>query len=156
RLLDAVPLGEAAWCGFGELGKDNNDPQNNPASAVNWGQERSIRAELIRWLCEDKEAAKHVHSKGICIGGAKIEGELDLSYVVLHGEFILSSCFVPYGLNLYSAEARRLDLSATWTGPVNLSELVVGGYVNLSSFSWNLGPFGWGFRAAGQVNLVAA
>jgi len=55
RLLQAAPEGKIAYCG---PNKDDDDPANNPADSITWGPERELRAELIRWLCVDRELSK--------------------------------------------------------------------------------------------------
>src|SRR5271157_6147452 len=62
KLLSAAPKGEAAFCG--PSGKDD-DPANDPAKADEWGSDREIRADLIRWLCVDRDAASAVDPRGI-------------------------------------------------------------------------------------------
>lgn len=36
------------------------DPSNDPAHADEWGAEREVRAELIRWLCVDPRARSSI------------------------------------------------------------------------------------------------
>src|ERR1022692_4949288 len=85
-LLQKAPAGVTAFCGAEE---DEDDPSlpgleaNNPAKAANWGPERHVRAELIRWLCVDRTAAAAVDPRGIKLCAAKLTGKLDLSYVTI-------------------------------------------------------------------------
>ena len=53
KLLRAAPAGETAWCGPTQQGFDS---ANDPRKADTWGPQRSIRAELLRWLCVEREA----------------------------------------------------------------------------------------------------
>ena len=55
KLLRAAPKGEVAFCGPNAL---DIEPANDPAKADQWGREREIRADLIRWLCVDRDAAR--------------------------------------------------------------------------------------------------
>jgi hypothetical protein len=47
RLLHSAPKGQLAMCGPNFDGKD---PANDPSNADGWGNDREIRAEVIRWL----------------------------------------------------------------------------------------------------------
>ncbi|MBU0717299.1 MAG: hypothetical protein KJ749_03545, partial [Planctomycetes bacterium] len=53
----------------------------DPAKANQWGSDRVLKADRIRWLCTDPEAVKYVQPhEGITIVGARIEGQLHLSH----------------------------------------------------------------------------
>jgi len=80
RLLLAVPTGAPAICG---PSADDNDPANDPTKAAKWSADRELRAELIRWLCVDLEVAKRVDPRGIQVHGAKVIGEMDLSFATI-------------------------------------------------------------------------
>src|SRR5215469_1592021 len=79
KLVRAAPNGEIAYCGPSH---DDNDPHNDPGKADQWGPERQIRAELIRWLCLDRRARDRV-DQGIFVHAAKIVGGLNLSFVTV-------------------------------------------------------------------------
>lgn len=49
---------------------------------------RTLRASLIVWLCTVREACSYLTHLGLSIKGAKIEGQLKLSFTIL--EFPLS------------------------------------------------------------------
>ena len=67
KLLHAALTGE-------EAPADLNAPENDPANAQSWGQDRAIRAALIQWLCFEPKAREQVHPFGIRAIGARIEG----------------------------------------------------------------------------------
>ena len=75
--LDKAASGETAICGPND---DDDDPQNDPRTAGHWGPSRTVRAEIVSWLCTDREANKIVHWKGIQIYGANLSGDIDLSH----------------------------------------------------------------------------
>src|ERR1700683_3703836 len=54
----------------GGLGANSTDPTNDPAHADQWGPEREIRADLIRWLCVDPDASRMVEPAGLRILGS--------------------------------------------------------------------------------------
>jgi hypothetical protein len=62
ELLHAAPKGGLALCGPNQT---NDDPVNDPSKAEEWGDERQIRADLIRWLCTDRDAKEKVDPRGI-------------------------------------------------------------------------------------------
>src|SRR6266849_10345943 len=80
KLLRAAPKGETAYCGPSER---DDDPNNDAANSNIWGSERWIRAELIRWLCVDRDAKDRVDPRGIRAHAARITENLDLSFVVV-------------------------------------------------------------------------
>jgi len=43
----------------------NDKDKDNPANAEAWGDERTLRVELILWLLSDVEAGIHLTEKGI-------------------------------------------------------------------------------------------
>ncbi len=111
KVLHAVARGEVAYCGPSD--KDD-DPANDPAKADEWGKERTIRANLIRWLCVDREASERIDPRGIQVHGAKIgslpeERDLDLSGADL--PFRLSFTFCNFDVPLMLADATILALS---------------------------------------------
>src|ERR1700680_2452647 len=71
-LLRAAHKGETAYCGPSER---DDDPNNDPASSEDWGSERWIRAELIRWLCVGRDAKDRVDPRGVRAHGARVTGE---------------------------------------------------------------------------------
>src|SRR5262249_5963578 len=76
RLLEYVDLdnehrGEWAVCG---TSADPRDPGNDPANAASWPVQRSVRADLVRWLIVNRAAAARVDPKGIRAVGARIVG----------------------------------------------------------------------------------
>src|SRR5262249_62300477 len=74
RLLEYVDIdnehrGDWAVCG---TSADPKDPSNDPANAASWPIQRSVRADLIRWLIVNRAAAARVDPKGIRAVGARI------------------------------------------------------------------------------------
>src|SRR5690348_10462596 len=88
-LLRAAIIGELAVCSS-NLRLD--DPANNPSNAEKWDADRSIRAELIRWLCVYKEAAQIVDPRGLQIFGAVIPDVLNLSFAAVPFPIMLAHC----------------------------------------------------------------
>ena len=143
KLLRAAPKGEVAWCG--PSAKDD-DPANDPAKADEWGPEREIRADLIRWLCVDRDAASAIDPTGIQIHAASVTGALDLSFVSVPFPLGLSRCRLTDDADLTSTDLPALGLA----GCRVLSVTADGANVKGSVFLRN------GFSAEGEVRLLGA
>ncbi len=120
--------------------------ENNPRKSATWGAPRTIRAQVIRWLCIDREGRNHIDPKGIRLDAARIDGQLDLEAVTIPFPLILTRCAIRDGMNLMFAETRLLSLVGSSSGAINGSGLVVHGHIML----------GDGFRAVGEVQVDRA
>jgi len=143
KLLRAAPKGEWAVCG---PNANDDDAANDPSTGDKWGAERAIRAELMRWLAVDREAAERVDPKDLQIYGAKITGEFDLSYAVVPFPLLLARCRLMENLSLINAQVPALALRGCWALSLNAEGIKVKGGVFL----------GEGFHAQGEVRLVGA
>jgi len=108
-LLQKVAAGEVADFTTGDPNVDD------PAKADGWGEERTLRAELIVWLCTNAAAAKHVTHRGIWTKGARIAGELDLSFTELHFPIIFERCVFENTISLIYAAAKTVAFFETRT-----------------------------------------
>ncbi len=128
--------------------KDDKDPKNDPANAdlLNWKRDRSVRADLIRWLCENRDAGKLVSANGIQLKSAWIDGNLDLSHVIIPFPLILTKCNIPDGIKLNSSELPLLILVGSHTGAINARGVVVRSDVLLSNE----------FHSTGEVDFYGA
>jgi hypothetical protein len=144
RLLRAAPKAppelSVAVCG---PNSQDNDPDNDPAKADDWGIERQIRAELIRWLCLDQEASKRVDPRGVQVYGAMIAGVLDLSFVTVPFPLYFDHCLMA-GSELAYVKIPALVLDSSLIGPFNAIGAEVNGTVLLT------------FSTASEVLLVGA
>lgn len=92
KLLESAESGTFAYCG--PPGRGPNDQENAVTQSCSWKSERQIRAELITWLCADREAKKFVHAKGLTLYCAKIIGKVDLRlFTVLFPLIFFQCCF---------------------------------------------------------------
>src|SRR6202043_4028031 len=89
---------------------DPDNPVNDPSKGASWGKERTIRADIVRWILTEPAASKYVHPSGIGIAGARIAGTLDLSYMTVTVPITLLDCAVPDGLDLSFAHIVSIDL----------------------------------------------
>lgn len=140
KLLRAAVGGDAAMCG------GQNEEENAPEHAQDWGHERTIRAELLRWLCADQRASSYVHPKGIQLWYAKVVDKLDLTLARVPFPIILKKCAIPDGVSLTGAETRLLDFGGSRTGPFMGDGLVVYGNLSLDD----------GFQVMGEARLIGA
>jgi len=141
KLLHSVTTGDVARCGH-----PTDDNQNNPESADSWGPERGIRAELIRWLCVNRDAANLIDPRGILIYAARIDGALDLSFASIGLRLHFARCRITDRINLRFAQLDGLAMNGSVTTGIDGDGLTVRGDVNLRN----------GFCARGEVRLLGA
>lgn len=142
KMMRAAPNGDWAYCGPSVEDKDNDPSKADKA----WGREREIRAEVIRWPCVDEKAKHEVDPKGIAVYGAKVTGELDLSYAIVPFPIVLAHCRLIEDAELLGAQLPLLYLQGSWVRAIWADGLVVKGDVFLSK----------GFHAEGEVRLPGA
>jgi hypothetical protein len=142
-MLRAAPKGERAQCG---PNFSDQDPANDPAHVETWGADRTIRAWLLRWLCVDSRAKMRVDPRGVQVHGARVYGELDMSFVVVPFPLGLWHCHLTHPANLISAEIPALSLAGCRIGMLLADCLVTKGNVFLRH----------GFLAEGRVQLCGA
>jgi sRNA-binding regulator protein Hfq len=143
NLLQAAPKGEFAVCG---PNMNDDDPANDPSKAEKWGEDRQIRADLIRWLCVDRQAKELVDPKGIQAYGAKIPDALDLSFVTVPFPLTLQHCRLMDETKLIGTEIPELNLEGSRVRSIGASRIHVKGSVFLHN----------GFRAEGEVRVLGA
>ncbi len=129
--------------------------ENDPNHAETWGRARTIRAKIIRWLCVDRDAIRHIDPAGIRIDAAKIDGQLDLKAVTVPFPLVLIYCSIRDGIQLRFAETRLLvfDGSSLATPAGNTERMALtadGIHVNGDVLLRR------GFQAEGAVLLLGA
>lgn len=141
KLLEAAPLGECAYCGPANKGPEA--PENDPAQAATWGKKREIRADLIRWLCINRETSNRIDSMGIQVAAAEISGTLNLSCVNVQFPLRFICCRFLEDMAFNEAVLRGLCLDHSWTKAVSADSVRVAGNVYLRN----------GFRTEGTVHI---
>jgi hypothetical protein len=111
-----------------------------------WPGTRDVRADLIRWLCIDREAREQIDPRGIHIQGARIAEPFDLSFTNVPFPLVLVSCRFEQTLDLKSAKIPLLSLEGSWTGSIVADGLKLEGDIFLRD----------GFHAEGEVRLLGA
>ncbi len=143
KLLQAALQGKVADC---SPNPGTDDIANDPSTAQSWGVERQIGAELIRWLCVDRDAKELVDPGGIQVYAAKISGALNLSSVSVPFPLVFARCSLDGELNLRHAEILGINLQGTRLCSIAAD----GAHVKNSIFLRS------GFHAGGEVRLAAA
>jgi hypothetical protein len=152
-MVKAAATGYSIW-----LGKnvDADDPDNDPGKwAALTGSARRpespgehnhlIRAEVLRWLSINGDAQKFVDPKGIRLGAAIVEGQLDLSYAnVLIALTLNDSALGP--VKLRYAVTRTIDLDASIVQFIDATSARINGDVLVKR----------GFVSAGLLDFTAA
>jgi hypothetical protein len=111
-LVIAAPAGEIAVAAGTQL--DPLLPDNDPAKGAEWGPQRYVRPDLIRWLCSHPQAQKLVDPQGIRLFAAKISGPLNLSHVTVPFPVRLQECFLADNLVARDATLETLDLCGSF------------------------------------------
>ena len=123
-----------------------DEEDNDPAGANNWGPERVLDANSIAWLCTDKRASDLVTHSGIQLKGGRIVGKLDLEFTKILFPLIFVRSSIPQEMNLLHVEIPVLILDGTHTGTIKADGLKVAGSVFLRN----------GFEAEGELRLLSA
>jgi hypothetical protein len=144
QLLRAAPQGLLAHCG--DSAKGSEEPANNPRYADIWSEEQGIRGGLVRWLCVEPRVQSRIDPLGIRIQSAKINGELNLSFVTVRFPLTFRSCKFTNPLRLVLADLSQLDLTTSAVSEVFTQLAHIKGSVFLSE----------GFSAEGEVRLYGA
>ena len=140
RVVQAAAMGETADFRSGDPGK------NDPAKAETWGDDRKVRAAVLRWMCVDSTAKELIQPTGIRAKGLRVEGVLDLGFTEVPFALDLEGCHLPQGINLTCADLRLLVMDGSNTGEITADGLTVKDNVFLR----------FGFKATGTVRLARA
>ena len=130
-LAIAAATGKSVWLG---ASSDRRYCDNKPANQWPDQQARTIRASVLAWLLTDAAVSKHLTRKGIDIGGAAIDGSLDLQYADILSVLHLRNCILKE-VKLGNAVSRTIDLSGSRIASFNGTRLTVDGDLNLETIS---------------------
>lgn len=119
----------------------DSNPANNPESGELWGEERTIHADVIAWLCRNAGALGRSASNGIHVYGAKIVGNLDLSYEDVRLPLVFMRCYFTDEIWLKNAKILSLNLTGCRTHRILADGLQTVNHIF----------FGDGFHAKGEV-----
>lgn len=123
-----------------------NSGENDPADGAGWGDERTIRAEIIYALATGACDDWPVHPKGIQLAGAKIEGSLNFGGAEIRCRLILEACHIAEPIILVDATAKTISLKGSHIcGGIQAERVTVRGSVVLN-----------GVKAFGEAKFVGA
>ena len=117
-----------------------------PEKGIEWGPERSVRAEVIADLLLGNGEAASVPVKGVRLQGARIIGELNLEASTLRCPLALLHCSFASAINLNEATAVSVRLSGSRVPAIHARQLLTRGDLRLDE----------GFNGSGEVDLVGA
>lgn len=151
-IVRGAAMRDVVWVG------PNNDPaspENDLSHADQWGPERTVRAEVIRWLMSDADAAPYVHPSGPGFAAARVKGQIDLSYLLITKPVTMLGCYIPDGIDLSNARTEGIDLRRSSTGTIDADSATIEG--DLSMLKGHYGPVSM-FRAriSGNLDFIGA
>ncbi|MBV8773087.1 MAG: hypothetical protein JO166_12285 [Deltaproteobacteria bacterium] len=160
RLLTSASKGDFAWCGASpDYWHPDNVPYIAESGATSWGADRTVRADLLKWLISDPRAAKYISPNGILLGGAKIDETLCFSQLSARFPLVLVRCRILRGVELFCARIPSLDLAGSLIEPLVDSPWAADGTVSIFAVRLITDGhvlMGSGFIAKGEVNLTEA
>ncbi len=134
---------------------DPNSPGNDVKQAERWGDGRTVRAEVIRWLASDEQAGRYIHPSGPGFAGARVAGRIDFSYLRIQRPITMLGCYIPDGIDLSEAHLQAIDLRRSRTGAINADSAEIDG--DVSMLRGDYGPVSL-FRAriGGNLDFIGA
>lgn len=79
-----------------------------------WGEHRKIRAEVLRWVLVNEEAAGLVHEHGVQANNARLLGSLDLDGATVRPRLILGWCAIERTIDVMRAKVRHMNLGGSF------------------------------------------
>jgi hypothetical protein len=140
KLIDAAKAGVVA-----EL-QSSDKTANDPATGVNWGPERTVRAAIVYALAVGTNPNWPVHARGVRLMGAKIVDALDFKAAKLPHPLALSSCYIEQRIDFEGASAHSIYLTGSHIVGMGADGLRTRYDVWLNA----------GFTARGEVSLLDA
>lgn len=119
--------------------------QDDPAAGDAWGDERTVRAEVLATLLFGDRAAEPGRVSALRLAGARIDGEIDLEYGEVPYRIRLTGCHIPQAIKLYNVRARHVAIEECDLARVYAANSVIDGALRIS-----------GCRVKGQVILDGA
>jgi hypothetical protein len=96
-VTDLNPSERALWLGFpqgAEIDLRTGDPSSDdPRGGLGWGEDRTVRAEVIASLALGEQSGGAGQLAMIRLRGARISGELRLSFASVRDALILEECW---------------------------------------------------------------
>jgi hypothetical protein len=147
RLVLAAAHRDLKWLGPSD---DPSDPSNDLNQAGTWPAARIVRADLVRWLASDPEAAPLVHPSGLGFAGARIAGTLDLSFTHVDKPITMVRVCILDGIDLRNSHLAGIEIRRSLTGPIIADNSDIAGDVTIQHGSHGAMSF---FRSHISGNL---
>lgn len=93
----------------------------------------TLNVDRIIWLCTNLKAREFLSYRGLEIVGAKVKGELNLSFVTLEIPLKFINCTFSKAISLQQAKLRYLSLEGSQVICINAFEIKVEGSVDLNN-----------------------
>jgi hypothetical protein len=129
---------------------------NSPASEAEWGPDRTLRAEVVKWLCETSRFWNPIGGGVIDIRGAMIKGELRLDNLSIDVVLRFLRCCFEGTIFLRNATLRTIDLEGTYVFPTKVDDNSKKGTRCITATEANINGsvrLNDGFCAYGTVNF---
>ena len=139
-LIDAAAHGEVADFRTGHA------EQDDPAAGESWGEERTIRAEIVFCLATGLRSDWSVHPKGVRVCGAKIVDVLDFHSATFRCPLFLLQSWFEKEIVLIDARTKTIGLNGSRVPGLIADRVVTKGNVFLNR----------GFHSTGEVRLAGA
>ena len=138
----------------GTVARLPGDPEegSDPDQSHSWGDDRRVRAELLRWLFVDGLAAECVDARGVQLRGVRIAGPLDLSFIELKFPLRLGRCVITEDMTLVYTTARLVSLRGCRVQAVLARHLTLRGSLVLTELQSEGGVDLWGARITGTIH----
>jgi hypothetical protein len=128
-----------------------------PASAdTPWVQGRTVRSELLHWLCTDSNARKYLNDFAIELEEKRVQGRLNLSHLDIPFPIICRSCWFPGGIDLDGSAVTDLVLDGSWIGPRQQSSTPSTPVFSAEGLGAKGSVLLRALHAEGEVNLIGA
>jgi hypothetical protein len=137
-MLEAATKGDPAICG---QNYNDEDFANDPRNGASWPASRTIRADVLEWLCTTDSALNEVSRQGIHVYAAKISGILKFAYTVIPFPLRFQRCLLTDDASFKSARIPSLILDGSWTRTILADGVDIANNVLLNA----------GFHSLGQV-----
>ncbi|WP_299534778.1 membrane-associated oxidoreductase [uncultured Streptomyces sp.] len=125
RVRDAFASGDVVDFRTGAAEADD------PEAGAGWGEERTVRAAVLRHLLLAGPRAEG-EIAALRLRGARITGELNVRYAVFDCAVVLADCHFERTPNLYGAQLRQLNLSRSVLPGLDADTLRVDGALRLT------------------------
>lgn len=121
-----------------------NTSLNDPLQYEKWGNDRSIRASVIEWLCTDRDAYQFITHLGIQLKGAYISGVIDLLFSNINFPLLFQKCAISDGIILLHSELKSLYLPGSYVRNIIGDGVTVNGNLIMNN----------GFSSSGELRFL--